>query len=83
MDIAILAARDSWYFRDLSRAAGERHRLTAVSYKSLSSHVAGANLAIDGGNLSLNSLDAVLVHEDGAPVGVLTRHDLLAQLAKG
>ncbi|WP_110239575.1 cystathionine beta-synthase [Nocardioides gilvus] len=31
----------------------------------------------------LESGDAVLVHEDGAPVGVLTRHDLLAQLAKG
>lgn len=27
--------------------------------------------------------DAVLVHEDGAPVGVVTRHDLLANLAKG
>ena len=25
--------------------------------------------------------DAVLVHEDGKPVGVLTRHDLLAFLA--
>jgi cystathionine beta-synthase len=27
--------------------------------------------------------DAVLVHEDGQPVGVVTRHDLLAVLAKG
>ncbi|WP_110182113.1 cystathionine beta-synthase [Nocardioides solisilvae] len=27
--------------------------------------------------------DAVLVHEDGKPVGVVTRHDLLAVLARG
>ncbi|TWG91192.1 cystathionine beta-synthase [Nocardioides sp. J9] len=31
----------------------------------------------------LESADAVLVHEDGKPVGVLTRHDLLAFLARG
>ena len=31
----------------------------------------------------LETADAVLVHEDGAPVGVVTRHDLLANLAKG
>ncbi|GGD14317.1 cystathionine beta-synthase [Nocardioides daphniae] len=31
----------------------------------------------------LETGDAVLVHEDGAPVGVVTRHDLLANLAKG
>jgi len=30
----------------------------------------------------LESADAVLVHEDGKPVGVLTRHDLLAYLSK-
>ena len=31
----------------------------------------------------LESSDAVLVHEDGKPVGVLTRQDLLAFLARG
>lgn len=31
----------------------------------------------------LESADAVLVHEDGKPVGVLTRHDLLNFLARG
>ena len=82
MDIAILAARDSWYFRDLARAAGDRHRLTAVSYKSLGSHVAGANLSIDGGDLSLNSLDAVLVRSmpPGSLEQVVFRMDVLARL---
>jgi cystathionine beta-synthase len=31
----------------------------------------------------LEGADAVLVHEDGKPVGVLTRQDLLAFLARG
>lgn len=31
----------------------------------------------------LEKADAALVHEDGKPVGVITRQDLLAQLAKG
>ncbi|WP_457205640.1 cystathionine beta-synthase [Nocardioides sp. P5_C9_2] len=31
----------------------------------------------------LETADAALVHEDGKPVGVLTRQDLLAHLAKG
>ena len=82
MDIAILAARDSWYFRDLARAAGDRHRLTAISYKSLGSHVAGANLSIDGGGLSLKSLDAVLVRSmpPGTLEQVVFRMDALARL---
>ncbi|MBL9164391.1 MAG: RimK family alpha-L-glutamate ligase [Planctomycetaceae bacterium] len=82
MDIAILAARDSWYFRDLVRAGGSRHRLTAISYKSLGSHVAGANLSIDGGGVSLNSLDAVLVRSmpPGSLEQVVFRMDALARL---
>ena len=32
---------------------------------------------------ALESADALLVHEDGKPVGVVTRHDLLAYLARG
>jgi len=82
MDIAVLAARDSWYYRDLVRAAGERHRLTAISYKSLGSHVAGASLSIDGGDLSLNSLDAVLVRSmpPGSLEQVVFRMDALGRL---
>ena len=32
---------------------------------------------------ALEGADALLVHEDGKPVGVVTRHDLLAYLARG
>jgi cystathionine beta-synthase len=32
---------------------------------------------------TLEGADALLVQEDGKPVGVVTRHDLLAYLARG
>ncbi len=44
--------------------------------------IGSAESATDAVEL-LESADAVLVHEDGKPVGVLTRSDLLAFLAKG
>lgn len=82
MNIAVLAARDSWYYRDLLRAAGSQHRLTAISYKSLGSHVAGANLSVDGGGGSLNAVDAVLVRSmpPGSLEQVVFRMDALGRL---
>ncbi|MDX1965483.1 MAG: RimK family alpha-L-glutamate ligase [Pirellulales bacterium] len=35
MQIAVLATPDSWYFRDLLRAAAERHTLIPLSYRQL------------------------------------------------
>jgi tetrahydromethanopterin:alpha-L-glutamate ligase len=42
MRIAVLAAADSWYYADLLRAAADRHELSAVSFRSLASSVAGS-----------------------------------------
>ncbi len=39
MHIAVLTAADSWYFRDLQRAAGREMLLTAVSYKRLAAKI--------------------------------------------
>lgn len=82
MNIAVLAARDSWYYRDLLRAAGSQHRLTAISYKSLGSHVAGAKLSIVGGGSSLDALDALLVRSmpPGSLEQVVFRMDALGRL---
>lgn len=82
MNIAVLAARDSWYYRDLLRASGSQHRLTAISYKSLGSHVAGVKLSIDGGGSSLNEFDAVLVRSmpPGSLEQVVFRMDALGRL---
>ncbi|MBZ5736098.1 cystathionine beta-synthase [Nocardioides sp. TRM66260-LWL] len=43
----------------------------------------GSNVPAQDAVTLLESADAVLVHEDGKPVGVLTRQDLLAFLAQG
>lgn len=82
MDIAILAARDSWYFRDLQRAAGERHRLTPISYKGLGSHVAGSRLSLSAGGVDLGAVDAMLVRSmpPGSLEQVVFRMDALARL---
>lgn len=82
MNIAVLAARDSWYFRDLQRAAGERHRLTPISYKALGSHVAGSSLSLSAGGVDLTNVDAVLVRSmpPGSLEQVVFRMDALARL---
>jgi cystathionine beta-synthase len=43
----------------------------------------GANEPARAAVTMLEGADAVLVHDDGKPVGVLTRQDLLAFLAQG
>ena len=82
MNIAVLAARDSWYFRDLQRAAGERQQLTAISYKSLASQVNGAALGIQSGDSRLSEFDDVLVRSmpPGSLEQVVFRMDALGRL---
>jgi RimK family alpha-L-glutamate ligase len=82
MRIAVLAAAESWYFRDLVRAAGSRHELTAVSYKALVSTVRGAEHSLRSGRLELNAVDALLVRSmpPGSLEQVVFRMDALAQL---
>ncbi|UYM06465.1 cystathionine beta-synthase [Solicola gregarius] len=43
----------------------------------------GAGEPITDAVAALEAADAVLVHEDGMPVGVLTRHDLLGFISQG
>ena len=43
----------------------------------------GSTEPASGAVAALESADALLVHEDGKPVGVVTRHDLLGYLARG
>ena len=39
MEIAVLGAENSWYFRDLSRAAAGAHRITSVAFERLAASV--------------------------------------------
>jgi RimK family alpha-L-glutamate ligase len=85
MHVAVLAARDSWYFRDLQRAAGDRYELTSVSYKALSSLAHGGELTIRSAAVELSRADGVLVRSmpPGSLEQVVFRMDALAQLEAG
>ena len=82
MRLAVLATGDSWYFRDLVRAAAGQHELTAVSYKALASRVCGAKLDMRSGAMDLNAVDALLVRSmpPGSLEQVVFRMDALARL---
>jgi RimK family alpha-L-glutamate ligase len=82
MRIAVLATAESWYYRDMLRAAGDRHELTAVSYKSLVAQMRGGEHTHRSGAANLNAVDAVLVRSmpPGSLEQVVFRMDALAQL---
>jgi ribosomal protein S6--L-glutamate ligase len=82
MHVAVLAARDSWYLADLRRAAGARHKLTSVSYKTLSSHIHGGESTVSSGAAALHDFEALLVRSmpPGSLEQVVFRMDALAQL---
>jgi hypothetical protein len=82
MHIAVLAAPDSWYFRDLQRAAAGVHELTSVSYGRLAVSMRGGEVAIHSGRTRLDRLGAVLVRSmpPGTLEQVVFRMDALARL---
>jgi ribosomal protein S6--L-glutamate ligase len=82
MHLAVLTARDTWYLKDLMRAAADQHVLTPVSYKAISSHIHGGKLSVSTGELELNAVDALLVRSmpPGSLEQVVFRMDALARL---
>jgi ribosomal protein S6--L-glutamate ligase len=90
--IAVLAAADSWYFADLRRAAGDRHDLSAVSFRSISSAVlqttelgAKHETRMISSGADLQEFDAILVRTmpAGSLEQVVFRMDALARLEAG
>jgi RimK family alpha-L-glutamate ligase len=82
MHIAVLATADSWYFRDLQRAAGDRHELTPVSYKRLAVRMQAGEVEIHSGATRLNNVGALLVRSmpPGSLEQIVFRMDALARL---
>lgn len=82
MHIAILGAASSWYVGDLTRAAGEQHTVTSVTYSQLASSVTAESLGVSSGEAHLNSMDALLVRSmpPGSLEQVVFRMDALARL---
>lgn len=82
MRIAVLCSPESWYFRDLRRAAGSRHELLPVAFTQLSSVLGDGDRCFAGGQTALHDVDAVLVRTmpPGSLEQVVFRMDVLARL---
>lgn len=83
MHIAILSQPNSWYRRDLARAASERgHRVTGLPFERLSACVKTGHSSVWGEATELSDIDAVIVRTmpPGSLEQVVFRMNLLAQL---
>jgi ribosomal protein S6--L-glutamate ligase len=83
MHIAILSHPESWYRRDLERAARERgHKVTALPFERLTAHVQTGRSSVEGAEDGFSDFDAVIVRTmpPGSLEQVVFRMDLLAEL---
>lgn len=85
MRIAVLGSPDSWYLRDLARAADGRAEIVSVPFDRLSSRLAcdfARNESIASADRELTNFDAVLVRTmaPGSLEQVVFRMDALARL---
>jgi RimK family alpha-L-glutamate ligase len=82
MRIAVLCSPESWYLRDLQRAAGDRHELVQVRYSQLTAEICEDTFRVSCDGVVLNDFDAVLVRTmpPGSLEQVVFRMDALAHL---
>lgn len=83
MHIVILCNPESWYRRDLERAAlTAGHRVTSLPFESLSAHVQTGRSTVWGSETDLSLADAVIVRTmpPGSLEQVVFRMNLLARL---
>ena len=79
MNLAVLASPDSWYVRDLRRAAGQRHAVAALAYSRIATRITDTESTVTSRGLSLSSFDSVLVRSmpPGSLEQVVFRMDAL------
>jgi RimK family alpha-L-glutamate ligase len=82
MHIAVLCSPESWYLKDLKRAAEGRHEVTPVTFRDLSAQLGPAGATFASGPCDLQRVDAVLVRTmpPGTLEQVVFRMDVLARL---
>jgi len=82
MNLAIVASPESWYFKDLARAAACRHELSPIAFSRLASEVGGNGTSVTCGDAGLDRFDAVLVRTmpPGSLEQVVFRMDVLGRL---
>lgn len=85
MDVAVLASPESWYLRDLTRAAEGRCRLVPASFSQLEARLLHGELRVVSGDVDLSSCNAILVRTmpPGSLEQVVFRMDVLQRLEAG
>lgn len=83
MHFAVVGSSESWYLKDLLRAAGSAHRITPVTFHDMRSTVGAQGICVASGGVDLGQVDAVLVRTmpPGSLEQVVFRMDLLGRLA--
>ncbi|HRX81811.1 MAG TPA: RimK family alpha-L-glutamate ligase, partial [Pirellulaceae bacterium] len=82
MKFAVLAAPDSWYYRDLLRAGGTRHQVEVRSFSELSATICSSGHRLSSEGTDLNGFDAIIVRTmpPGSLEQVVFRMDALGRL---
>jgi RimK family alpha-L-glutamate ligase len=82
MHIAVLCSPESWYLKDLRRAAADRIEITPLTFRQLMTDVGPVGQRFFGGGGDFAHVDAVLVRTmpPGTLEQVVFRMDLLARL---
>lgn len=85
MRFAVLADPESWYLRDLQRAAGGRHEIVATQFSQIATRLVGDRCSVFSGEQELSSFDAVLVRTmpPGSLEQVVFRMDALQRYEAG
>ncbi len=80
MHLAVLASSNSWYLKDLRRAAADRHRIDQLPFDVLRSRLCGESISVATGDANLADASAVLVRTmpPGSLEQVVFRMDALA-----
>lgn len=82
MRCAVLCSPESWYLRDLQRAAAGRHEIVPAMFSTIASPLDDRGLRFFSGDVDFAEFDAVLVRTmpPGSLEQVVFRMDVLAQL---
>jgi ribosomal protein S6--L-glutamate ligase len=82
MHFAVLCSPESWYLKDLKRAAEGQHEITALQFRSLAAHLDGEVPVFTASAIDLGEVDALLVRTmpPGTLEQVVFRMDLLARI---
>ena len=81
MRFAVLASSDSWYARDLTRAAAADHEIVVLPFSEISASVLQSSSFVSTAGRNLAYCDAVLVRTmpPGSLEQVVFRMDCLAR----